>query len=179
MAWKSLQTSCSSLLIQTTSACFSDRLLRLWHYLPQFLQVLEGKRPKMSTSFVWVMVYNFLTVPQKKSFNNKNTCFLIGNADGLGKMRKEELTKSCRILGISDANVVLHRYFLFIVMLLELWYMESTSFKNYFDFFCSGPPHFEDNQKLAWDAKLVADTLITYIQKFKINCVMINPLLLL
>lgn len=42
---------------------------------------------------------------------------------------------------------------------------------------CSGPPHFEDNQKLAWDAKLVADTLVTYIQKFKINCVIINLIL--
>ena len=138
MAWKSLQTSCSSLLIQTTSACFSDRLLRLWHYLPQLLQVLEGKRPKMSISFVWVMVYNFQMAPQKKSVNNKNTYFLIGNADGLGKTRKEELTKSCRILGISDANVVLHRYSLFIVLLL--W--SQPVLKKQFLFLMQRPPSF-------------------------------------
>lgn len=98
--------------------------------------------------------------------------FFTGNADGLGKKRKEELTKSCRILGLSEANVILHKYFLFLQN-VYIGFKSQPVLQTIFDLICSGPPHFEDNQKLIWDAKLVADTLVTYIQKFRINCVII------
>jgi len=35
-----------------------------------------------------------------------------GDAHGLGKIRREELMKSCKILGLVDTNVIIHKYFL-------------------------------------------------------------------
>ncbi len=71
-------------------------------------------------------------------------CLSEGNAYGKGEKRREELKKSCEILGLEDKNVILH----------------------------NGPPTFLDGLNKVWDSKLVADTIQFYIQKFGINEVM-------
>ncbi|XP_046635319.1 probable N-acetylglucosaminyl-phosphatidylinositol de-N-acetylase [Daphnia pulicaria] len=78
---------------------------------------------------------------KKKAKDIYILCLSDGNADGLGKTRREELKKSCKILGLADSNIIIH----------------------------SGPPFFEDDSNSLWDFKSVADTLNVYIEKLKID----------
>jgi len=68
-------------------------------------------------------------------------CLSDGNAEGLGKIRREEFFKSCRLLGFHESNVFIHEE----------------------------EPHFTDSQTLGWNPQTVANTLYFYIQKLKIN----------
>ncbi|KAK4018127.1 hypothetical protein OUZ56_000195 [Daphnia magna] len=70
-------------------------------------------------------------------------CLSDGNANGLGEARREELKKSCKILGLADSNVLIH----------------------------NGPVFFEDSQNSVWDSKAVADTLHLYIKKLNIDSI--------
>jgi len=78
---------------------------------------------------------------KKQAKNIFILCLSNGNAAGLGKIRKEEFTKSCRILGLHESNVIVH----------------------------SGIPVFNDDQHVVWDPQSVAETLFFYIKKLKIN----------
>ena len=94
-----------------------------------------------------------------------NFCSFPGNAEGLGKLRKEEFFKSCRLLGIHESNIILHEYYL-----LSKWFrMQILIFYYLF----RGKPQFIDSQSLEWDPQTVAETIHFYIQKFKINNVRI------
>lgn len=70
----------------------------------------------------------------------------LGNADGLGSLRREELKGSCRALGIPERNVILHD-------------PQSQLLR------------FEDDPNKLWDPQRVADTLQNYVNQFKISSV--------
>ena len=59
---------------------------------------------------------HFKTQYQTISYSYSYIYIDSGDAHGLGKIRREELMKSCKILGLVDTNVIIHKYFLIFLL---------------------------------------------------------------
>lgn len=79
-----------------------------------------------------------LTLPQVYSL-----CLSVGNADGLGDIRRRELEDSLDILGVSEDR---------------RWVLDKSEF--------------QDDIHMRWDADLVADTVYKYVSAYNISIIL-------
>ena len=157
------------------NACFLDRQSLLW--LVKLIPLHQKRRlQRIYTFFAWVMVNIFFRLVLCYGFWALIFhCYItsywffmvtLGNAEGLGNIRKEEFFKSCQLLGLHESNIIIHEY-----------YQSAQIFRIYFLIPISlfrRNPCFVDSQAHKWDPKAVADTTYFYIQKYKINNVGIS-----
>ena len=96
-----------------------------------------------------------LTVPQIYSL-----CLSVGNADGLGDIRRRELEDSLDVLGVAeDRRWVLDKSYVSYLVLSET---RSSHRKSEFQ---DGIYH------LSWDSNLIADTVYKYASAYNISIV--------
>jgi len=79
-----------------------------------------------------------LTLPQIYSL-----CFSVGNADGLGDIRRRELADSLDVLGVTEGR---------------RWVLDKSEF--------------QDNISVRWDAGLIADTVHKYVVDHSISTIL-------
>ncbi len=97
-----------------------------------------------------------LTLPQVYSL-----CFSVGNADGLGYIRRRELRDSLDVIGVAeDKRWVLDQKYVFIHVLLHLTQVAHASFSE-----------FQDNITARWNASLIATTVYDFISDHDISIV--------
>lgn len=89
-------------------------------------------------------------------------CFSVGNADGLGYVRRRELQESLDIIGVAeDKRWVLDKRWVFVSVLLHLTQVAHVaSFSE-----------FQDNITARWNASLVAATVYDFISDHDISIV--------
>jgi N-acetylglucosaminylphosphatidylinositol deacetylase len=96
------------------------------------------------------------TLPQVYSL-----CFSVGNADGLGYVRRRELQDSLDVIGVAeDKRWVLDKKYGFIHVLLHLTQVANASFSE-----------FQDNINARWNASLIAATVYNFISDHDISIV--------
>jgi len=111
--------------------------------------VSESSREKASDTVA-------LTFPQVYSL-----CFSVGNADGLGDIRRRELGDSLDILGVTeDRRWILDKSY----VTLSCHVMSDTGNSQRYS-------EFQDGMHVRWDADLIADTVYKYISAYNISIV--------
>lgn len=85
----------------------------------------------------------------------------MGNADGLGYIRRRELRDSLDVIGVAeDKRWVLDQKYVFIHVLLHLTQVAHASFSE-----------FQDNITARWNASLIATTVYDFISDHDISIV--------
>ena len=88
-------------------------------------------------------------------------CFSVGNADGLGYVRRRELQDSLDVIGVArDKRWVLDKKYVFTHVLLYLTQITHANFSE-----------FQDNITTRWNTSLIAATVYDFISDHDISIV--------
>ena len=122
------------------------------------------------TSLIPSSAVSFSPKPESPIYSNSvpfalpqvyTLCFSVGNADGLGYVRRRELQDSLDVIGVAeDKRWVLDRKYVFVCSLLCLRQGAHASFSE-----------FQDNITARWNTSLIATTLHDFVSDHDISIV--------
>ena len=122
------------------------------------------------TSLIPSSAVSFSPKPQSPIYTNSvpfalpqvyTLCFSVGNADGLGHVRRRELRDSLDVIGVAeDKRWVLDRKYVFVRSSFYLRQVAHASFSE-----------FQDNITARWDTSLIATTVHDFVTDHDISIV--------